>query len=108
MVSGMNVWAVLLTAGAITFATRLSSIVLIGKLEMPHLVQRTLRFVPPAVLTAIFIPELLFSNGELNLTLGNLRLFAGALAILVAWRTKNIVLTILAGMLTLWILQALI
>jgi branched-subunit amino acid transport protein len=102
----MNVWIVMLVAGAITFATRLSSILLIGKMEMPRWLQKALRFVPPAVLTAIFFPELLLSSGEPDLALNNLRLLAGGLAILVAWKTKNIFLTILVGMLALWALQA--
>jgi branched-subunit amino acid transport protein len=39
-------------------------------------------------------------------SLGNTRLVAGALAALVAWRTKNVLLTIGVGMAALWILQA--
>jgi branched-subunit amino acid transport protein len=62
--------------------------------------------VPPAVLTAIFFPELLITDGSLNISLGNGRLIAGSLAIVVAWRTKNVILTIVVGMLTLWIFQA--
>jgi branched-subunit amino acid transport protein len=103
----MNVWIPIIAAGAITYATRLSFILLFGRMAMPPWLQRALRFVPPAVLTAIFIPELVFSDGVLNLTPGNERLLAGILAILVAWRTKNIALTILSGMVTLWVLQAL-
>ena len=74
---------------------------------MPSLVEQTLRFVPSAVLTAIFFPELLLDKGELYISLGNARLLAGILAILVAWRTKNVTYTIVIGMLALWILQIL-
>ena len=74
---------------------------------MPSLVEQTLRFVPSAVLTAIFFPELLLDKGELYISLGNARLLAGMLAILVAWRTKNVTYTIVIGMLALWILQIL-
>jgi branched-subunit amino acid transport protein len=75
---------------------------------MPDLIQRALKFVPPAVFTAVFLPELFLNDGILNFSLGNTRLLSGLLAILVAWRTKNVTLTIVVGMLTLWILQALI
>ena len=67
--------------------------------------RQALRFVPPAVLTAIIFPELLMPSGQLDLSLGNARLFAGAAAVLVAWRTRNAVLTIVIGMLVLWVLQ---
>lgn len=103
----MNIWLIVLAAGAITYATRLSFILLFSRLEIPRWLQVALRFVPPAVLTAIFLPELVVQGGALDLTLGNDRLLAGGLAILVAWRTKNVVLTILVGMAGLWVLQVL-
>ena len=37
----------------------------------------------------------------------NLRLVAGAVAGVVAWRTKNVVLTTVTGLSALWILEAL-
>lgn len=93
--------------GIVTFGIRLTPIVLLGRVDIPIVVQRALRFVPPAVLSAIILPELLQPKGEFDLSLGNARLIAGVIAMLVAWRTKNVVLTIAAGMIALWILQAL-
>ncbi|HUV27986.1 MAG TPA: AzlD domain-containing protein [Anaerolineales bacterium] len=101
----MIIWLTIIAAGLLTYATRLSSILLYGKFEMPILVERALRFVPVAVLTAIFFPELLIIQGDLMLSFRNPRLLAGLLAILVAWRTKNVMYTIVIGMLTLWLLQ---
>lgn len=101
----MITWVTIIVAGLLTYATRLSSIILYGKVEMPSLVERALRHVPAAVLTAIFLPELVYSQGDLMLTVRNPRLLAGLLAILVAWRTKSVIYTILAGMLSLWVLQ---
>jgi branched-subunit amino acid transport protein len=57
------------------------------------------------VLSAIILPELLYPAGSLDISLGNTRILAGIVAILVAWFTKNTLLTILAGMLALLILQ---
>ena len=104
----MNVWLTIILAGLITYGIRLSFIVLQDRIRMPDLIQRALRFVPPAVFTAVFLPELFLTDGDLNLSLGNMRLLSGILAILVAWRTKNVTLTIVVGMLALWILQALV
>lgn len=103
----MSIWLTIVVAGVLTYAIRLSSILLYGRINIPEGVQRALRFVPPAVFTAIFLPELTLTQGELNLTLGNERLLAGLLAIIVAWRIKNITITIVIGMVALWILQAL-
>ncbi len=103
----MNLWIVIIIAGILTFAIRLSFIVLLHNVTMPLWFQRALRFVPPAVLSAIILPELISYNGTADLSLGNARLIAGVLAALVAWRTKNVLLTIVVGMLGLIVLQAL-
>lgn len=100
-------WWVLIAGGVITFATRLSFIYLFSRIDMPGWLQRGLRFVPPAVLSAIILPELLLYSGRLDVSFTNTRLLAGLLAIIVAWRTRSILLTILTGMAALWILQLL-
>jgi branched-subunit amino acid transport protein len=104
----MNIWLILLATGLITYGIRLSLIVLYGKQEMPARLQQALRFVPAAVLSAIIFPEVFLPGGDLNVSLGNPRLLAGVLAVFVAWRTKNVVLTIVIGMITLLVLQTLI
>ncbi len=104
----MNLWLIIVGMGLVTFGTRLTPIVLLGRIEIPVIVQRALRFVPPAVLTAIIVPELLYRNNQIDVSVTNLRLLAGLIAIVVAWRTKNALLTIGVGMIALWILQALI
>jgi branched-subunit amino acid transport protein len=100
-------WLKLLGMGAITYAIRLSFILLWGKVTVPSTLQRSLRFVPPAVLSAIIFPEILRHGGAWNVSPLNPRLLAGVIAALVAWRTRNTMLTILVGMAALWIVQAL-
>lgn len=102
----MNIWLIIIGMGLITYIIRLSMIVLLERVEITPTIKQALRFVPPAVLSAIIFPELLQPGGALNLSLGNERLLAGSLAMVVAWRTKNILLTIGIGMATLWLLQA--
>ncbi len=104
----MNYWLIILAMGVVTFGIRLLPIVLLGRIEIPLVVQRALRFVPPAVLSAIIAPELLMSGGQVDISLGNARLIAGVLATLVAWRTKNVLLTIAVGMIALWVLSAIV
>jgi branched-subunit amino acid transport protein len=103
--SPAQLWATIILAGLITYGIRLSFIFLFSRWQIPAWLQRALRFVPPAVLTAIIFPELLVSNGTLSLSFGNARLLAGVVAIIVAWRTKSAVVTILVGMAVLWLLQ---
>ena len=97
---------IILGMGVVTYAIRLSLILLLGRITLRPLLQRALRFVPPAVLSAIIVPELLRSGGALDLSPANPRLLAGLLATLVVWRTRNVFLAIGIGMGALWILQA--
>ncbi len=54
-----------------TYATRLSFIALVPYARMPELFQKCLRYVPPSVLAALILPELLRPTGPLDLSLGN-------------------------------------
>jgi branched-subunit amino acid transport protein len=101
----MNIWLVMLIGGLLTFATRLSFIILLDRLHLPDWFWRGLRFVPVAVLSAIILPELTNPNGNFFLSWRNPQLLAGVVAILVAWKTKNVVLTIVAGMGALLVFQ---
>ena len=103
----MNIWLVMLLGGLITFAIRFSLIYLFGRLQIPETMRQALRYVPPAVLSAIAFPELFFHEGTLNLSLDNTRLLAGLVAILVAWFSRNTLVTIVAGMLALFLLESL-
>jgi len=101
----VNIWLVMLIGGLLTFGMRFSLIYLFGRFEVPETMRKALHYVPPAVLSAIIFPELLYSSGSFDLTLGNTRLLAGLVATLVAWYTRNTLITILAGMAALVILQ---
>lgn len=102
----MSYLPALVVAGVLTYLTRLSFIALLGRFELPPLAARALRFVPPAVLSAIIFPEMMVRGGELQLGWRNARFLAGLVAALVAWRTRNVFLTIAVGMAALWALQA--
>lgn len=104
----MNIWLVMLLGGLLTFLTRLSFVLLFHRLNVPDWFRRGLRFVPVAVLSAIILPELTNPNGTLFLSWHNPQLLAGAVAILVAWRTRNVILTIIAGMAALLVFQAIL
>jgi branched-subunit amino acid transport protein len=95
----------MLLGGLITFLIRFSLIYLFGRFHVPETMRQALRYVPPAVLSAIVFPDLFLHEGTLNLSLDNTRLLAGLVAILVAWISRNTLITIVAGMLALFLLQ---
>ena len=66
--------------------------------------QRILRQIPPAALAAIVVPALLRPEGTFDVW--QPRLLAGILAAAVAWRTRNIALTLVAGIGLVMLLEA--
>lgn len=101
----MNIWLILILGGIATYLTRLSMIWLFSRWEIPAWLQRALRLVPAGVFSAIIAQEVLTENGMVNLSPHNTRILAAAIATIVAWRTRNVILTILIGMAVLWVLQ---
>ncbi len=92
-----RVWPVILVSGAGTYAMRASFLAAAHRLaDVPPGVARVLRQIAPAALAAIVLPALVRPHGHLDLL--QPRLFAGIVAALVAWRTRNVGLTLLVGM----------
>jgi branched-subunit amino acid transport protein len=104
----LNVWLTLFACGIVTFLLRLSFIAAHGRVTMPRWFTRALTFVPVAVLSAITLPEILMQNDAVNLAWLNPKLIAGSVAVVVAWRTKNVWATIATGMAALWTIQYLL
>ena len=94
--------AAVLAVGTLTYAARAAPIVLLADRTMPREVQRALRYVGPAVLSALVIS--LVAGGE---GIGGVQIeevAAIAAGCLVAARTKNLIASLAAGMGVLWIL----
>ena len=104
----MNIWTFFILTTLVTYSIRLSFILLIGRKPVPSWLSRMLRFIPPAVLTAIIFPDVFLRDGALYLSPANPRILAGLLAVLVIWKTRNSVLSILVGMLSMWLIQYLV
>ena len=103
--SDTTLWLTILGAGLCTWLLRLSFIELWHWMRIPRLLNRALRYVPPAVLAALVVPALARSGGSIDLSPDNLRLVAGIVAAVVAWFSRSVLLTLAAGMGMLWLLQ---
>lgn len=104
----MNIWLVMILGGLVTFGMRFSLIYLFGRFQVPETMRRALHYVPPAVFSAIVFPELFLRDEVLTLSLDNSRLLAGLVAVLVAWFSKNTLITIIVGMIALLLFQVLL
>lgn len=102
----MSAWLIVSLIGLGTLALRFSFIGLGSDTALPEVIKRGLRFVPPAVFTALVTPGVFRPEQVIDVGLGNPRWLAALAALAVAWRTRNIGLTMAAGLVALWILQA--
>jgi len=93
----------------VTFGVRYPVLAVVSRVQLPPIVELSLKYVPPVVLMAIIAPAILISEGtRINLNVTNAPLFASLIAVLVAWRTKNLLLTILIGMAAFWLWRVII
>ena len=100
--SAAHIIVLILGMTAIAFASKFTMIAILGKMDLPAWLGRSLRFVVPSVLTAVVAPAVLVRGGALAVGPSNARLVAGV----VAWRTRNMLWTIIAGMAAIWLMLA--
>ncbi|AEX24811.1 MULTISPECIES: AzlD domain-containing protein [Vibrio] len=70
--------------------------------------QKILSYASPAVLTAIWAPIVFIPEGELGLSLQNPFLLAAIIAVLIAYLTKNVLMTTIVSMVAFLLLRVLL
>jgi len=98
-------WLIIAVLAVGTWAMRAFPIMLHGHVALPTWAERLLRYVPVAALTALVVPGALYLKVDGEYTFASARLLAAGVALVVAARTKNVIWTLGAGMVTLWIAQ---
>jgi len=89
----------------VTFSVRYVLFAVAGRVHFPPWLHNGLGFVPPAVLTAIIVPAVLMPQGELWLSPTNPWLLAGLVAVVVSLVRKDLLTTIVVGMLCFMVLR---
>lgn len=90
-----------------THLLRLLPLSLLSRVALPAWVQDWLSLVPGAVLCASLAQSILIQDNRLALSWTNIHLLAAVPALLLAWRTRNVILTMLGGMAAFALLQRL-
>lgn len=94
----LYVWISIAGLMLITFLTRAGLIIWSREFVLPRRLQRALRFAPMAAIVAIIVPSVLFSQGQIDLSLTNPRLpaiFAGFVA---WWFTRQMAVCMVVGL----------
>lgn len=73
----------------VTLIPRVAPVTLLAGRALPPLLERWLSFVPVSVLAALVAPELLLTEGKLNLGADNLFLIATVPTLLICWYKKG-------------------
>jgi len=93
-----RVWATVLIVGVGTYVIRAVFFVFADRTDrLPETLQRALRYIPAAALSALAIPPLLRPDGDGIDPLHPVTL-AGVIAAVVAFRTRSVPWTIVAGL----------
>lgn len=101
----MNAFAAasaVLTVGVITYASRAGLIVFLADRPLPTNITRALRYVGPAVLSALTVN--LIAGGQGIDGVEFVEVAALAVAIVIAALARNLIASLGAGMATLWLL----
>ena len=102
----MNELYLIAGMAVITFGIRYSMFAVAERVDFPPGLENALRYVPPAVLTTIIVPAILIPDGaSIDLHYTNPYLIGALVAFGVGWFKKNLLLTIISGMIAFWAWQ---
>ena len=95
-----DVWTLLVVVGLalITAVSRSFFFLSDREWHLPRWAQRGLQYAPIAALSAVVVPEIVMTQGELIATWQDARIFAAAVGVAVYFAKRNVLLTILLGM----------
>jgi branched-subunit amino acid transport protein len=102
-----EIFFIIIGMAVVTFATRFSCVVLFKHTGIPAWLERWLKHIPTAILTALIVPSLVLPKGYLDISFNNHYLLAGIVAAVVAYKRRDIIATLLSGMGTMFALRLL-
>lgn len=88
-----------------TFLIRASVIYMAGRISISDRLKEIFTFIPSAILPALVAPMVFFSKGEVSALLYKERVVALLIAVFIAYKSKNILVTIIVGLAVLYCLK---
>ena len=104
----MNIWISIIIAGLINYLTRLGSILMINPKKMSENTKHILTYVPSAVFPAIIFPAVFLNQDGNIVEMSDPKVIGIFIAFLIGITTKNLIITILSGLICFWIVNLLI
>lgn len=101
----LEILLVILGMAVVTFFTRFGSLLLLRFTGIPPSFNRWLKYMPIGILASLILPTILIPQGQLDVGWHNPYLIAGIITSLLAFKSRNAILSMSLGMLVMIILR---
>ena len=95
-------WTSIFIAGLITYFTRMGMVTLIDKDIFNENFRKILSYVPSVVFPSIIFPGVLLDDYGSLVTIIEPKIFGALTAIIVGYFSRNVILTIISGLVSYW------
>jgi branched-subunit amino acid transport protein len=92
------IFATIVGMALVTYFPSLLPVIFLSSKHLPRFLETWLSHIPAAVLAALVAPTLFVDQQQINLAPTNIFLWASIPTALIAWKTKNLFLSVLLGM----------
>ena len=97
-------WLSIIIAGMLTYFTRMTMIALVNRDMLGDRIKAVLAYVPSAVFPAIIFPAIFINDYGNFIEMNDPKIFAAIVAIVVGYFSRNVIATILSGLISYWII----
>ena len=97
-------WLSIIIAGILTYFTRMTMIALVSRNMLGDRIKAVLAYVPSAVFPAIIFPAIFINDYGTFIEMNDPKIFGATVAIVVGYFSRNVIATILSGLISYWII----
>ena len=97
-------WLSIIIAGILTYFTRMTMIALVSRDMLGDRIKEVLSYVPSAVFPAIIFPAIFINDYGTFIEMNDPKIFGAMVAIVVGYFSRNVIATILSGLISYWII----
>ena len=101
-------WLSIIISGIVTYFSRMAMVALIDREMLGTKVKEVLNYVPAAVFPAIIFPGVFFDDLGSFVEFTNPKIYGALVALIVGFYSRNVIATILSGLLSYWFMIFLI
>ena len=94
----------IIIAWLLTYITRLTKIALVSRDMLGDRIKAVLAYVPSAVFPAIIFPAIFINDYGTFIEMNDPKIFGALVAVVVGYFSKNVIATILSGLISYWII----